>query len=219
MLSDVGSATIRAWGILNQHAIGRAEGIPYPGTFVLDRSGRVVSRSFEESYEERATAASVLDALQPAASSAGAPVAGRHVAVIPEQSDHVAATGQHLTLGVEIRPAPGIHVYAPGQDGYIPVTLDLQQSDAFEAADTTYPEPRDYLFQPLHETVRVFDRPFRLTRDVTMALTRDVRRGGAAHEALTVRGSVGYQACDDRVCFAPDEVPVTWTITLAPLEP
>src|SRR5204863_2446991 len=35
-------------------------GMAFPGTFVLDRHGRVVSRSFEDLYVERATVSSVL---------------------------------------------------------------------------------------------------------------------------------------------------------------
>lgn len=218
MLSDEGSATIRAWGLLNRHAIGRAAGIPYPGTFVLDREGRVVTRSFEEPYEERATAASVLSALEPSAEPGGDVVRGRHVTVGVEQSDQVAAPGQRITLAVHISPAPGVHVYAPGQGGYIPVSLELSPSDAFRPEDPVYPDAHPYLFQPLHETVRVYDRPFRLTRDVTLAVTRDNQRRGLDHEPLTIAGAVRYQACDDRVCFAPDDVPVRWTVTLTPLE-
>ncbi len=52
-----------------------------------------------------------------------------------------------------------------------------------------------------------------------MALTRDIRYKGAARQPLTVRGTVHYQACDDRLCFPPDAVPVSWTLELAPLEP
>ena len=35
-------------------------GIAFPGTFILDRQGRVTSRFFEESYIERNTVASIL---------------------------------------------------------------------------------------------------------------------------------------------------------------
>jgi hypothetical protein len=27
-----------------------------------------------------------------------------------------------------------------------------------------------------------------------------------------------YQACDDKVCYPPKDLPVTWTISLKPLE-
>jgi hypothetical protein len=31
-----------------------------------------------------------------------------------------------------------------------------------------------------------------------------------------VSGKLDYQACDDKVCYAPRSVPVKWTIALEP---
>lgn len=87
LLSDVGSVTIKAYGILNpvpeealepnkddpavaaevQKFVSVARptaamvGIAFPGTFMLDRQGRVTSRFFEESYIERNTVARLCD--------------------------------------------------------------------------------------------------------------------------------------------------------------
>ena len=86
LLSDVGSATIKRYGILNtvvEEALGpngkdprvladlrmfatggepaeRHRGIPFPGTFIVDRQGRVTSRFFEDYYWERNTTANIL---------------------------------------------------------------------------------------------------------------------------------------------------------------
>jgi len=40
----------------------RTYAIPYPGTFIVDRKG-VVSRFFEDAYQERYTAATILNSL------------------------------------------------------------------------------------------------------------------------------------------------------------
>ena len=37
-------------------------------------------------------------------------------------------------------------------------------------------------------------------------------------DALTLTGRLDYQACDDKVCFNPVSVPLTWTLTVAPLD-
>ena len=63
LLSDAGSKTIDAWGIRNTAATGRTAGIPHPGTFMLDRSGKILSRSFEQPYQERRSATSILSTL------------------------------------------------------------------------------------------------------------------------------------------------------------
>ena len=86
LLSDGDSSVIRAYGIYNhvaEEGVGpNAEdpdvkadvaqyvsvfganpmivGTPFPGTFVVDREGRVTSRFFEEFYRERNTAENVM---------------------------------------------------------------------------------------------------------------------------------------------------------------
>jgi len=46
----------------------------------------------------------------------------------------------------------------------------------------------------------------------------DGSRDGAARLRRTNRfiisGTLSYQACDDRLCFAPASVPVSWTFTV-----
>jgi hypothetical protein len=34
----------------------------------------------------------------------------------------------------------------------------------------------------------------------------------------TITGALEYQACDDKVCFNPARVPLSFTITLKPLD-
>jgi peroxiredoxin len=53
LLSDPGSKTIAAYGILNREAKGFAQGVPYPGTFVLDQEGIVRAKLFLDGYRER----------------------------------------------------------------------------------------------------------------------------------------------------------------------
>ena len=35
---------------------------------------------------------------------------------------------------------------------------------------------------------------------------------------LTITGTFEYQACDDRVCFAPQSIPLSWSIGVKPLD-
>ena len=53
LLSDVGSKTIDAYGILNWEAPERVKGIPYPGTFIVGTDGVIRSKFFLEGYQER----------------------------------------------------------------------------------------------------------------------------------------------------------------------
>jgi peroxiredoxin len=53
LLSDPDHKTISAYGLLNQEAKGKTEGIPYPGTIVLDRAGTIRAKLFLEGYRDR----------------------------------------------------------------------------------------------------------------------------------------------------------------------
>ena len=65
LLSDAGSVTITNYGILNttEASTSRIRGVPFPGTFILDRRAIVTARFFEQNYQERETAASILTRL------------------------------------------------------------------------------------------------------------------------------------------------------------
>jgi peroxiredoxin len=53
MLSDPGSKAIEAYHIRNEAAKGRAEGVPNPGTFIVDREGVIRAKLFLEGYRDR----------------------------------------------------------------------------------------------------------------------------------------------------------------------
>jgi hypothetical protein len=36
--------------------------------------------------------------------------------------------------------------------------------------------------------------------------------------SLTINGTLNYQACDDRVCFTPQTVALTWSVSLRQLD-
>ena len=63
MLSDPGSKTIDAWGIRNEDARGsRIDGVPHPGTFILDGSGVIRAKLAHEGYKERHMGPEILEA-------------------------------------------------------------------------------------------------------------------------------------------------------------
>src|SRR5262249_61758319 len=53
LLSDPGSKTIDAYHIRNAAARGKAEGVPMPGTFILDQAGVIRAKLFLEGYRDR----------------------------------------------------------------------------------------------------------------------------------------------------------------------
>jgi peroxiredoxin len=64
LLSDSGSKTIRAYGLLNKEAKGKAEGIPYPGTILIDKEGVIRAKLFLEGYKDRHSMDDLIKAAQ-----------------------------------------------------------------------------------------------------------------------------------------------------------
>ena len=81
----------------------------------------------------------------------------------------------------------------------------------------TYPASEIYYFAPLDERVETYQQPFTLVQDLTILATPEAQKLLAGQTSLTIRGTLDYQACDDKVCYAPTSVPLTFTFDLTPL--
>jgi hypothetical protein len=220
LLSDAGSAVITRYGLRNTTVErgSRADGVPYPGTFVLDARGRVTARYFETAYQERNTVASILVRHGQGPGSGPALAAEtRHLRVQAALSDGVVAPGSRVTLSLAIAPRPGMHVYAPGRHTYQVVTFTPTPQSWLRAHPVRYPPSEIYHFVPLDERVETYQQPFTLTADLTILATPEVQKQLAAVKTVTVDGRLDYQACDDKVCYAPAAVPLSFTLDVQPL--
>ncbi len=128
----------------------------------------------------------------------------QHITVATGPSTASVKAGAKLTLSIDVVPDAGIHVYAPGAKDYQPIAVTLAPRPDVTAGAVVYPKSEMLAFDG--ESVPVFQKPFRLTEDVTIA--KSTKPG----TKLTVVGKVDYQACDDKVCFIPASLPVSWTI-------
>ena len=247
LLSDDDSAVIRAFGIYNhvaEEGIGpNAEdpdvkadvnqyvsvfganpmivGTPFPGTFIVDREGRVTSRFFEEFYRERNTAANIMLKLgTPISGIAGSSGETAHLEISASQSNPDILVGSRFHLALDITPKPTMHVYAPGAEelGYRVIGLELEVPSFLRVLPAEYPASEIYHFEPLDEHVPVYQRPFRLVQEIVVEGDPESAARLAEIDALTLTGRLDYQACDDAVCFNPASVPLTWTLTVSPLD-
>ena len=62
LLSDPESRTIEAYHIRNEAAKGKAQGVPHPGTFILDRQGVIRAKLFLENFRERHSTEALIEA-------------------------------------------------------------------------------------------------------------------------------------------------------------
>ena len=243
LLADAGSATIKRYGILATVADEvygpngndpdvqadlkkyvtinamneRHRGIPYPGTFMVDAQGRVTSRFFEEFYRERSTVSSML--LKIGAGSApvqATRVSGGNLSISTYSTDTIVALGNRFSLVVDVTPRAGIHVYAPGASGYKVIDLAIAPQRFIRVLPIRFPASETYFFKPLNERVPVYQKPFRLVQEIVPEVTPEAQTALAEQKSLTLNGTLLYQACDDKVCFNPASVPLSWTMNLRP---
>jgi DsbC/DsbD-like thiol-disulfide interchange protein len=148
---------------------------------------------------------------------AAAPTETKHLTVEASSPAGAVAPGARVTLTLDVTPKPSMHVYAPGQVDYIPISLAVQSDPAVAASAVRFPKPEKLLLKALDESQLVYSKPFRIVQAITIADTPAVlARARTPGATVTVRGTLRYQACDDIICYVPVNVPVAWTITLKP---
>jgi len=105
-------------------------------------------------------------------------------------------------LVVTVQPHPGIHVYAPGANGYDVVSLTFPSTPGVTVTAPRFPKPADYYFAPTKEHVPVYQETFDIVASTVVPAN-----------AATLFATLTYQACDDRLCYAPQSIPVSFTLS------
>mgnify|MGYP001377640204 FL=1 len=192
-------------------------GTPYPGTFMIDGDGKVTSRFFEEFYRERNTTTNVMlklgMGLSPIAALEGETA---HLKFTAYPSNTSVTVGTRFSLALDVTPGPNMHVYAPGAEekGYRVIGFNLDQPEIARIEPVTYPESEIYYFEPLDEHVPVYQEKFTILQEVVMNGDARAEEVMSTLDALTLTGTLEYQACDDAICFLPQSIPVSFTVDL-----
>ncbi len=220
LLSDPDSSVIRAYGILNttveKGSFGY--GIPYPGTYLLDARGVVVAKYFEDDYKVRDTAESILFRRFGLTPPPRTTVEAKHLKLTTSGGAEDARPNQRVTLAVDIELPAKVHVYAPGVTGYIPISLQLSGSPAYQPDPVVYPASKMLRLEAIEETVPVYEGRFRLLATVTLSGQQQLEPLLNAQREIAIAGEFRYQACDDRQCFVPETVPVKWSLRVLPFD-
>lgn len=132
----------------------------------------------------------------------------RHLSFTAALSPDVVKSAGRLQLVVDVTPKNKMHVYAPGTN-YRAITVTLSRNPVLKPSKAVYPKPSIYMFKPLKEQVLVYSDPFKLRMNVAVGTIppRTTR--------LKITGTLSYQACDDRVCYLPESVPLEWNLAVA----
>ena len=134
-----------------------------------------------------------------------APIETAHLRVKMAGAEAPVAAGARVALILEVEPKTSMHVYAPEQKGFIPASLRLEPNPKIAARPAIFPKGEPVTVAG--ETQIVYSRPFRVEVPVTVA-------AGQKAGPVVVSGTFEYQACDNRVCYAPKKVAVSWPLTV-----
>jgi len=162
--------------------------------------------------------ASAAVALTLVAASASAPLLAaqgaatretKHLKFTVSVTPRVVSVGDRITLTVDVVPKARMHVYAPGSK-YRPIKITIAPQPGLTIGETAYPRAESYYFKPLNETQPVYQAPFRLQVGMTVGAI-DTSSAGT-DSTITIAGVLDYQACDDRVCYLPESIPLRSTM-------
>ena len=72
-------------------------------------------------------------------------------------------------------------------------------------------------FKPLNERVPAYQKPFTLLQEIILEGQPSAQAAFKGKDSLTLGGTLDYHACDDKLCFNPASIPLSWTVSLRPL--
>lgn len=213
LLSDLDSAVIRQYGILND-SIEPGDvflyGIPYPGVYMCDEEGVVISKSFHDTYKKRDSADLLLDAAlgrvvvnesSPQAKGGDDEVA-IHVAV--HGGDGSIRQGIVRQLVIRFEPGDGLHLYGePVPEGMRALTVNASGPPGLVFQEPRFPETESLYLAAMDLTLQVWKGAFEITVPFypvgeLASETRPLDQG-----SVDISVDIQYQACDDETCRLP----------------
>ena len=129
------------------------------------------------------------------------------IGVIPLAEADGAYAGSTFRVAVAARLEPGFHVNSnqPLDEGLIATSLTVEPPDGIILESIAWPE--SFLFTVGQDDLAVFGEEF----VIGVSLSLDPELPVGEH---VVRGTLRYQACDDRMCYFPTTADVPFTVTV-----
>ena len=219
------SKVIRQYGILNTE-VSKDDlflyGIPFPGVYVCDEEGIVISKFFHDSYKKRESPEALIDAAlgriqideDAPRASAGEEDIRITAAVRGGKGSIRQGIIRHLVLRFEL--AEGLHIYGePVPSGLVATSVTVNGPEGLRTLAAEYPPTEHLHLAALDVDLEVWSGevdiviPFYATGE----LVSETRPLDADSVELDIE--VRYQACNDQECLLPR----TERLTLAlPLE-
>ena len=174
-------------------------GFPSPGSGEFyDEAARAIAGTVERLLAGDTSPAGV--------STAAAPTRRPQLKLTPAvASPQVGSSTVRLSLTVTMPEMFHVQAHEPRDPALIPTVLDVQAPEGITVDEVTDPEPQEFTLAGSSDVVLVYGPEF--TIDVRLTLPSTIPAGD-----LAVPAALRYQACDDRVCFAPARANTEWTV-------
>ena len=226
LLSDGDSAVIKRFGILNtlidptEPDAAAFYGIPYPGTYIVDESGVVLKKYFNQHLATRDAPERFLDeAVGQVVLSADAPQLARQdddvrVSVFLPGGNLKLELTRQLYCRLDIRD--GLHIYAePVPTGFVATEVTVKGMLGLRLGKPVYPPATPLVMEELGLELPAWEGtvdigiPITATTDLLNVLKP------LDQKAITLDLTVSYQACSTRECFMPRTVNLSLEVPLA----
>ncbi|HKQ57944.1 MAG TPA: protein-disulfide reductase DsbD N-terminal domain-containing protein, partial [Candidatus Eisenbacteria bacterium] len=118
-------------------------------------------------------------------------------------------SGDRAEARITIRVREGWHINAnpPSLDYMIPTEVSLDAAGGITIGKPVYPKAREQKLSFEDKPLRVYDREVEVRVPI-------VAVAGTAQGPVTVKGTVGFQACNDAMCLAPASIPFELAVTV-----
>lgn len=226
MLSDVDSAVIQQFGVLNtivQPNEAPFFGIPFPGLFLLNEDGVIVDKLFNRHLANRDGVEAILDSFlgriepgQAEPMSTFTEDDGIEITAFLRGGNGVLRIGPKRRLVVRVTMPDGLHIYDnPVPEGMVATSIELSGPEGLRFETTTAPLTSTLTLPGVSDPLPVWSG----TVDFVTPLHGDSTLGQLFRDnsepSVEIAVKIRYQACDDAQCF----IPVTRTLQLeVPLE-
>jgi len=215
LLSDEGSKVIRSYGILNTFVTEEQvpfHGIPFPGTYIVDESGRVSAKFFRRNLAQRDNAETMIDGAlgeillgddEPAAAGGSDEI---RVSATYHGGDGTIKAGVMRHLVVRFELANGLHIYGePVPDGMIATKVTIDGPDGIHTEPAQTPPTKPLRLPGLATELHVWEG----TVDISIPIWADDRVQSLVDDTglseIELAVAIEYQACDDRACRIPQK--------------
>jgi hypothetical protein len=213
LLSDIDSQVIQQYEILNTDVSSDDAflyGIPYPGVYVADESGRIIAKFFHDTYKKRDSPEILIDAaLGKIVLDDNAPRAAggdEEVAVSATIHGGKGSIRQGIIrkLVVRFELAEGLHLYSePVPEGMIATQVSVQGPPGFTALEPILPPTKKLHLAGMDVDLEVWSDTFDIAVPFYAKgeLASETRPLDAEDAEIEVQ--VRYQACTDSECLLP----------------